>query len=306
MKLAEAPLNSLIKRNTSGILLALILTAIGATPGLAAPPAQALPEGLDVAKLFIDDMSIPNAILPAGISTGWAKKPRVGSGNLIPKGWTHSTMWGQIYLGKDGSPAKNVRVQVRDCALWVLSKKTGTWNQLQYSVTPEGGAYAENFKDDAHIPADMRKEADGSLSVKLIKGYNFHFWPIGGRAKVEPADIAGMASVFFARLVVDAADQPDDRDNAVLLGSCGGDYWRNLDAQWKADWSSNNDWAIGRFKRITPEWQVFTGCTFGDAIVHTNYTHEAKLERADDFAPVLSAATIRATPPPLLGLGKTP
>ena len=297
----------IIKRFSPVLLLALVLVAVS-LPNSAAtpPPAQALPEGLDVAKLFIDDMSIPNAILPSGVSTGWAKKPRVGSGNLIPKGWTHSTMWGQIYFGQPAMPATNVRVQIRDCALWVLSRKTGTWTQLQYSVTPAGGAYAENFKDDAHIPADQRTEPDGSLSVKLTKGYNYHFWPQGGRAEVDPADIAGMASVFFARLVVDQADKPDDRAKAVLIGSCGGDYWRNHEVEWKADWSSNNDWAIGRFKRITSDWQAFTGCTYGDSIVHTHYTTESQSALAANFAPVLSAETLRLTPPPLLKLGKAP
>ena len=42
----------------------------------------------------------------------------------------------------------------------------------------------------------------------------------------------------------------------------GGDYWRNLTAQWASDYSNNNDIAIGRFKKVTPEWQYLTMHTF--------------------------------------------
>lgn len=247
-------------------------------------------------------MTIPNAIRPVKIDYGWTYKPRVGSGNIIPKEWTHTTMWGQIYVGRPGNPAGNVRVQIRDCALWVLSRKTGQWKLLQHSVTPEGAAYAEDFKEDAHIPADVRKESDGSISVLLKPGYNYHFWPEADRARVEPADIAGLATVFFARLVVDDPALSDDRDQAVLIGSCGGDYWRSLDAEWKSDWSSNHDWSIGRFKKITGEWQPFTACSYGKGIENADWTASAKAVLPHDFSAVLDEATLRANPPPLRSL----
>ncbi len=263
------------------------------------PLASALPLQTEIAQLFIDDMSIPNAIRPVKINYGWTYKPRVGSGNIIPKDWTHSMMWGQVYVGRPGNPARNVRVQIRDCAQWVLSRKTGQWKLLQHSVTPEGAAYAEDFKDDANIPADARKEPDGAVSVLLKPGYNYHFWPEKGRARVEPAEIAGLATVFFARLVVDDPAQNDDRDEARLIASAGGDYWRSLDAAWKSDWSNNHDWGMGRFKRLTKDWQPFTACTYGKALENDKWTASAKAALPDDFAPVLSEATLRATPPPL-------
>ncbi len=283
-------------------LLSLLLSTV--IPALAVdhPLASALPAQAEVAQLFIDDMSIPNAIRPVKINYGWTHKPRVGSGNIIPKDWTHSMMWGQVYVGRPGSPANNVRVQIRDCAQWVLSRKTGKWALLQHSVTPEGAAYAEDFKEDANIPADARKESDGSLSVLLKPGYNYHFWPEVDRARVEPADIAGLATVFFARLVVDDPALPDDRDQALLIASCGGDYWRSLDAAWKSDWSNNHDWGMGRFKRLTKDWQPFTACTYGKAIENDKWTASAKADLPADFSPVLDEATLRANPPPLRAL----
>ena len=283
----------------AAICLPLFLAFAVFPSGADHPLAAALPAQEDVAQLFIDDMTIANAIRPVKIDYGWTYKPRVGSGNIIPKGWTHTTMWGQVYVGRPGNPARNVRVQIRDCALWVLSRKTGRWKLLQHSVTPEGAAYAEDFKDDANIPADVRKESDGSVSVLLKAGYNYHFWPETDRARVEPADIAGLATVFFASLVVDDPTLPDDRDQALLIASGGGDYWRSLDAEWKSDWSNNHDWGMGRFKRLTKEWQVFTACTYGQGIENVKWTAAAKAQLPPDFAPVMDEATLRANPPPL-------
>jgi hypothetical protein len=222
-----------------------------------------------VAQLFIDDMNIPNAVKPMGIRADWASKPRVGL-KQIPEGWSTAIMWGQIYAGQPGNPAQNVRVQIRDCALWMLSRKDGSWHLLSHAVTSEGAAYREDFAGDVSIPAAVRKESDGSIAVKLVAGHNYHFWPASGRVAVVPADIEGMASCFFARLVVDDATKPDDRDQARLVGSCGGDYWRSTDAAWKSDYSNNGDWAIGRFKVLTKDWQPITCCTVGGDVLRTN------------------------------------
>ncbi len=263
------------------------------------PLASALPAQADVAQLFIDDMTISNAIRPVNIDYEWTFAPRVGSGNIIPKDWSHATMWGGIHTGRPGNPARNVRIQIRDCALWVLSRKTGQWKLLQHSVSPEGGAFAEDYKGNVNTAAAARTEADGSVSVRLEPGCAYHFWPSTGRAQIDPADIAGLASVFFARLVVDDPELPDDRGEAVLVGAAGGDYWRNLDAEWRADWSNNHDWAIGRIKRLTSQWQAFTGCTHGRAIQNVEWTASARALLSPDFAPVMDEATLRANPPPL-------
>jgi hypothetical protein len=282
---------------------AVALTAGHLSAAAVNSPAQSLSPGLDVARLFIDDMTIANTVLPMGIEGGWGRKPRVGIGNVMPEGWNHTMMWGQIYAGRPGNPALNVRVQIRDCAVWMLSRKQGIWKLLNHNVTPDGHAYREDFKDDINIRADARKEADGSVAVKLVAGYNYHFWAKDGRVAIDPADIAGMASCFFARLVVDDATKPDDRDQARIIGSCGGDYWRSMNATWKSDWSSNNDWAIGRFTLLTKEWQPITACTFGSDPFHQRYALEAKNPPPPSFERTLSAETLRKNPPPVRTLG---
>ncbi len=268
--------------------------------------AGAVPQSAEVAQLFVDDMTLPNTIRPVRIEYDWTHKPRLGAANILPDGWTHTTMWGQIYAGRPGNPAKNVRIQIRDCAQWVLSRRNGQWILLQHSVTPEGAWFNEDFKNNTHVPAPARTEPDGSLSVRLEPGYNYHFWPAIGRQPLEAEDIGGLASVFFARLVLDDPMLPDDLDEAVLIGSGGGDYWRSLDATWKSDFSNNIDWGMGRFKRLTRQWQAFTACTYGPAVVHKERTASAQISLPMDFSPVLREETLRAKPPPLRALVGVP
>jgi hypothetical protein len=213
-----------------------------------------------IAELFIGDMCKPHDLRPQGIDAGWSRHARRGM-RTLPDGWSCATMWGQIYPPEGGNPARNVRVQVRDARLWFFSRKDDQWRLVQSDVGVDGAAYRLDFAEDESVKADLRREHDGSVSVRLVPGRNFHFWPtVKGpmRVTLDPEDVGAMASSFLARLVVDDASQPDDREKARLIGSCGGDFWRSMDARWD-HWKTNGDWAIGRFKLLTEEWQPFTG-----------------------------------------------
>jgi hypothetical protein len=215
-----------------------------------------------LSELILSDMTQAHEARPQGVpdTYNWALKPRIGKGNHIPKDWSAVTMWGQIYPAAEGHLAQNVRVQIQDLRLYYLSKKDGAWHRLQGEGV-EGAAYRQDFANDANTKADYKTSPDGSVSVKLTPGYNFHFWPkIPNRASLNSEDVAAIASSFQARLIVDDPNGQDDRDKARLLGSCGGDYWRSLQAGWKADWSNNADWALSRFRFITKEWKLFTAC----------------------------------------------
>ncbi len=246
------------------LLVFLLATAAGVTA--AQPPTS-------IVDTLIADMSLPHEARPSGVpdGVGWELKPRVGMGTRVPAGWNAATMWGQIYAARGGSPAVNVRVEVRNPVLLYLSRRDGKWHDLQRQPGVNGAAYREDFAGDENKPPDLRRAKDGSVSVKIEPGRNFHFWPAGtGRATIDPADIAAMASAFRARIVRGSQSLPDDRAEARLLASCGGDYWRSQDAGWKADYSNNGDWAIGRFRFLTPQWQVFTATTLDAAELRHN------------------------------------
>ncbi len=133
------------------------------------------------------------------------------------------------------------------------------------------GMLRARSESSGSLPRTLLRRYCAAAIVHLFAGRNFHFWPTkAGKVTIDSDDIAGLASAFRARLAIDDAALPDDRARARFLGSCGGDYWRSLDAPWKADWSSNGDWAIGRFRLVTRDWQIFTATTVDAATLKQN------------------------------------
>ena len=223
----------------------------------------------DVARLFIGDMEDGHDLKPAGVGgADWGRHARRGMREL-PEGWSCAIMWGQIYPPEGGEPPANVRVQIRNARLWCLSRRDGEWRRLKASTGVEGASYRLDFAGDESVPADTRKEEDGSVSIRMARGRNFHFWPLAGRVELDPDDTAAMASSFEARLVVDDPAKPADPDSARIIGSCGGDFWQTKDSRWD-NWKTNGDWAIGRFKLITPDWRVFTATNAATDVLRKN------------------------------------
>ena len=175
-------------------------------------------------------MTLPHQTKPHGVpdSTGWAVKPRVGTGD-DPKAFRAMTAWGQLYEAAEGNPSWNTRVQIRDLETYVLSKRDGRWHLIQGGRGVEGAAYREDFARDESKPADVRHEPDGSISVRAGHGCNFHFWP-HRRVAIDPGDIAGVFTTVQARLILDAPRQPDDCGRARYLARAAiiGQTWARI------------------------------------------------------------------------------
>jgi hypothetical protein len=233
--------------------------------GLLAACAQPSPvtEDLEPAvynsvQTIIDDMTLPHQSKLHGVpdSYSWSAGPRLGMGSN-PQGFRALTAWGQVYEAASGNPAWNTRVELRRIRTFVLSKRTNTWTRVQLSVAVAGGAYREDYQGNANRPADIRPEPGGGVSVTAGDGYNFHFWPEAGRVAIDPNDIKGVYTSIRARLVLGDPKGPDDRSKARYLLGMGADYWLSQTAQWKSDWSTVGDVAVGRHKFVTSEWQSF-------------------------------------------------
>jgi hypothetical protein len=213
-------------------------------------------EPLNTLETILYDMTGQHESRPHGVPDDydWAFEPRMGKGNN-PGSFRALIAWGQVYEAAEGSASTNTRVHLRNIKTYVLSKKDGLWRLVQDSAEVQGSAYREDFVDDISKPANFRTEDEG-ISVKLEKGYNFHYWPPTGRVEIDPNDIAGVFTTMQARLIVDDETKSDDRDEARYLLSMGADYWLDMDAQWD-QLKTNGDVAIAKFKYITPEWQAF-------------------------------------------------
>lgn len=222
-------------------------------------------------ETIIADMTLPHEGVPHGVPAtwDWAQRPVINMGNA-PGAFTAMTSWGQLYEAREGNPAGNTRVQLRNIRAYQLSTRDGHWHLLQRSVPVEGEAYREDFADDTHTPAQIRNETDGGISVKAGGGYNFHFWPSTGRVAIDPTDIDGIFTTCQARLIVDNPALPDDRATARYVLNMGGDYWRSLTACWLPDQRNNDDIGMGRFKRVTTQWQAFNMCTVPEAQLRRN------------------------------------
>ncbi len=221
---------------------------------------------------ILDDMQKPHEGNPHGVPLNydWAQKPRVGMGT-DPGNFKAAIAWGQIYEDRLGNPATNTRVQVRNMQMYYFSKKQQKWIELQKTMQVEGNAYREDFVGDINKVADKRDESNngGGLSVTAGDGYNFHFWPKTDRVDIDPTDIEIIYSTVQARLIVDDSNKPDDRSTARYLLSMGGDYWYDKSVQW-AEFKTNGDFAIGRFKYVTNEWQAFNAWAGNESVLRNN------------------------------------
>ena len=223
-----------------------------------------LPSPIAFDPAFHDsDPGVPNDAHPDGVPSyyswydsaaqpGWMNGPRTD--------WQSATAWGQVYATEGWHPeqAPNTRVQLRDDQLWILSKSSGQWTEAQYPGI-NGGAFNSDFGGNGGIGVTTKDESNngGGISVTAGNGFNYHFWP-GWRANIDPNDIAGVYSVFQARLVQDDLSKPDDRASAHYIASGGADYWRDQNAGWVSDFSNNGGINGGRFKTIGNEFKSFS------------------------------------------------
>ena len=238
----------------------------GASAGSGTPDPPASSGGgssssTTVAAQISGDMTGANEGHPHGVplSYDWANGPAMSEGNNS-EGQQAMTAWGVVYEGAQGNPATNTRVNIRNVQSWFLSKSKGTWTMIQNTSTPDGDAYVEDFSGDSNKPADIRREADGTISVTAGGGYNFHFYP-SPRASLDPNDIGGIVTIFEARLIVGNPSGPDDRSTAVYLAGAGGDYYPSLTGSWPGNTDYNPGIAVGKEKYVKTYWRSFAMST---------------------------------------------
>jgi len=231
---------------------------------------------------IIDDMTLPpDAALHGTEGMSWGSGIAViDAGGQCPrqnyKGqYFHAiTQWGQFYIDRKGSPATNVRVQVRNIVTKVL-QKDGTWVIVQQGQA-DGAAFVENFAGNAATGADWRDESkneggrSATVGIKNYAGHNLHFWPTGPRASIDTSKVVGAFSSYEARLIVDDPKLPDDRALCRTTGQNGSDWWLGLNMGWLPDWSANSGCAGGRAKFITSNWQTFNMCNLPPEWIKAN------------------------------------
>ncbi|MEM1325312.1 MAG: hypothetical protein AAGI23_05125 [Bacteroidota bacterium] len=260
-------------------ILLLLLLIIGCQEEDIIDPAEKLPpcEAVIAADSIspnnltqiMEDMSLPHEAVPNGVrdQLDWKYQPRLAWGNEPDTTWSAMIPWGQIYRDQSPLVVSNTRIQIANMKAYYLSRSTNEWIEWVTTSSIEGAAYREDFVNDASVPTAIREEEVG-ISIKLLDGYNFHFWSADGRVTMNPKDIKGVWVGIDARLIGDS-NVDDDSCHANFMMSVGADYWKSLSAEWD-QWMTNGDIGIGRFRYITPHWQTFNMHSLTEAELREN------------------------------------
>ncbi len=212
-------------------------------------------------------MTQPCEAVPHGAdSFNWARQPAIVMGcNPTAAGlpswysgtkyaeWPRIIAWFTVYREAGAALPRNTRVAVRNLQLWIKSKATGQWSQIDSQVTPHGGAhYAENMSGVTQT-WEPRTEADGSVSLRPPKDFCAHGW--GAMQQISVSDIAGVYASVEHRVI---ADNPSDTECRLLdrwAVNVGVDYYPPEGAPV----TGLPGCFTGRYLRSMPEWRESQG-----------------------------------------------
>ena len=247
--------------------LAFVVCGAALSNTLSGVPAEAgVPNSLET---IINDMKLPHEARPHGVPGAyrWSRGPTVHHLDQVAPATLdqfHALVaWGQAYVSAKGSVARNVRVEVRNIRAYVLTKSDMKWHLAQAYSAVKGAAWREDFLMGINRPIDIRKEPDGGVSARLIKGYNFHFFA-PQRAPFDPKNTLGVFATFQARLIVDNSRRPDDRGKARILVGAGCDVWKSLGNKLGAS-RVEPAAGMGRLKFAGRRWRSFNMITLTEA-----------------------------------------
>ena len=224
---------------------------------------------------IVNDMTLPHEGTPIAFA-GWGtlNGPGLDLGNNPPSDWGFGLPWGVIFVPREGNPAVNTRVEIRNLRFYVLSRTTNRWTLAGTSPGVDGSDYNEDFRQGNDVrPANVRNEAGGGVSAKPTWPYSYHFWCCG-RMPIDRPNLGGIFVSYQVRLIVDNPSLRDDRASARFLAYGALDYWRDQTSQWAPGQPHNGEAGHGRMKYVTSNWQAINMTT-------------------------VPAATLRANPPPI-------
>lgn len=212
-------------------------------------------------------MQQPCEVVPHGADNfNWARQPAVVMGcNPTAAGlpswysgtrhaeWPRIMVWFTVYREAGAALPRNTRVAVRNLQLWIKSKATGQWAQIDAQPIPHGGAhYAENMSGVTQ-PWGTRLEGGGSVSLKPPKDFCAHGW--GAMQTIVTSDIAGVYASIEHKVIADNSYDTELRLVDRWGVNIGVDYYPPEGAVI----DSLPGCFTGRYLRSLPDWRESSG-----------------------------------------------
>ncbi|MGB7300767.1 MAG: hypothetical protein WBD34_15715 [Burkholderiaceae bacterium] len=266
------------------------------------PGSLATAETINSLDTIVDDMALMNdlPLIGADPAYGFASGPGFTIMGNNPSGanlpdwfvadnpeladsgyWQAIIPWFVLFEGQ-GNSAQNVRVQLRNLKLYILSRSTNQWREL-IGAQDVGGEFCPQGNSNQPCTRGNLKQAEstGGASITPVAGYEFLGW-FGNRTAIDGEDIKAVFVTLQGRLIVNDLDAPDDRRQARYLIDVGADYY--VDTEFNEAYVPGV--GVSRAKLISTDWQPFNFMTFSDVGIQ-------------DPGGGISEQEMRENPPPL-------
>jgi hypothetical protein len=193
--------------------------------------------------------------------------------------------WGAVYQ-KEGAPAysnPNANIEVANAKTYVHLIQTGEWVLVQDQLSTQlaGGHFVTDFAGNAGYEMQVTPLAGAGTAFDCPPaGYNDHFW-YGARGTYA----AGTVDAVYVQMDMRVTDP-----NLNLVAMVGADWWRDADAPYLDDHSTNPGVGSSNWVELSTEWR-----TLG------YYSPSTTQFQADLPPPLLGSAQTDLPPPPVVG-----
>ena len=210
----------------------------------------------------------PNIANPPTGAYNWKYAPRINPDGSFPNStWNAFGHWMTTYKIEGASYYDNVGLLLQNPKAWIWNTSTRSWDVLS-SDFEWGSWYLEDFYDDGNstiansITWEVGVSGNHSTWVKIkqdstTQGRCFHPWGYQKNWRSNSAWSNNgqpyIVTKIDFKLVKYDENGIDNLDNAQLVVNSGGDWWSDVGAVWKPDWSTNRDMCVGKYIKATRE-----------------------------------------------------